>query len=220
MGSDDLYHKRKARQTTKLQRSKAKRSSYDVVLIVCEGAKTEPFYLKGIRDFFRLNNANIKICGKECGTDPLSIVNFAIETYKKDPIFDRVYCVFDRDRHVTFNTALEKVRLTRLPHGGKLFAVPSVPCFEYWLILHYKFTTKPYAATGCSSVCDQVIRGLKKHIGGYDKGNQDIFLITKDKLDTAIANSKSVKKFHETSGTDNPSTLMHELVEYLRELKK
>lgn len=42
MGSDNLFHKRKERKAASLRRAKAKRSPYDVVLIVCEGAKTEP----------------------------------------------------------------------------------------------------------------------------------------------------------------------------------
>ena len=44
MGSEDLFHKRKAKAADSLKRRKAKRSSYDKVLIVCEGEKTEPNY--------------------------------------------------------------------------------------------------------------------------------------------------------------------------------
>ncbi|MBE8232515.1 MAG: hypothetical protein HAW67_02180 [Endozoicomonadaceae bacterium] len=36
MGSEDLFHKRKARSANKLARKKAKRASYDRVLIVCD----------------------------------------------------------------------------------------------------------------------------------------------------------------------------------------
>jgi hypothetical protein len=42
MGSEDLFHKRKARSANKLARKKANRASYDRILIVCEGEKTEP----------------------------------------------------------------------------------------------------------------------------------------------------------------------------------
>jgi hypothetical protein len=46
MGSDNLFHKRKARQIESLRRKKARRASYETVLIVCEGEKTEPNYFK------------------------------------------------------------------------------------------------------------------------------------------------------------------------------
>ena len=63
MGSDDLFRKKKERKTASLLRAKAKLSPYDVVLIVCEGEKTEPNYFEELKDAFRLNNANVKICG-------------------------------------------------------------------------------------------------------------------------------------------------------------
>lgn len=48
MGTDDLFHKRKQRRATSLQRKKALKAPYDRVLIVCEGAKTEPNYFREI----------------------------------------------------------------------------------------------------------------------------------------------------------------------------
>jgi len=42
MGSDDLFHKRKSRKVAALRRQEHKREPYDLVLIVCEGGKTEP----------------------------------------------------------------------------------------------------------------------------------------------------------------------------------
>ena len=49
MGSDDLFHKRKARTAELHRRRVARRAPYDRVLIVCEGAKTEPNYFKWLR---------------------------------------------------------------------------------------------------------------------------------------------------------------------------
>jgi hypothetical protein len=37
------------------------REPYDVVLIVCEGAKTEPNYFKRLKLAYRLSNANIHV---------------------------------------------------------------------------------------------------------------------------------------------------------------
>jgi len=78
MGTDNLFHKRKERTAGLLRRRRAMKASYDVILIVCEGAKTEPNYFTELKNAFRLSNANVMICGR--GSDPLSVVDFAIET--------------------------------------------------------------------------------------------------------------------------------------------
>ena len=165
-----------------------------------------------------MSNANVRICGR--GSDPLNVVDFAIETFRREQEFDRVYCVFDRDRHTTYNAALDKVRRTRLGKGSKIFAIPSVPCFEFWLLLHFTYTTRPFDAPAGDSICSEVIEELKKHLSLYQKGQHDVFYKIQDKLDNAITNARRVEQFHKTSGTVNPSTLVHSLVEYLRDLKK
>ncbi|HUU39517.1 MAG TPA: RloB family protein [Desulfatiglandales bacterium] len=218
MGTDNLFHKRKERKAELLRRRRAMKAPYDVILIVCEGGKTEPNYFTELKKAFRLSNANVRICGR--GSDPLSVVNFAIETFRGEPEFDRVYCVFDRDRHGTYPAALDRVRQTRLGKRSKIFAISSVPCFEFWLLLHFTYTTRPFNAPANDSICAGVIDKLKKYLPAYRKNDQDIFNKIQDKLDDAITNARRVEEFHKTSGTDNPSTLVHSLVEYLRDLKK
>ena len=218
MGTDNLFHKRKERKTKSLRRRRAMKAPYDVILIVCEGGKTEPNYFSELKKGFRLSNANVKICGR--GADPLSVVNYAIKTFKQEPEFNRVYCLFDRDRHTTYDAALDKVHRTRLGKGTKIFAIPSVPCFEFWLLLHFIYTTKPFDTLPGDSICSRVIKELKKYLPEYEKGDQDVFNKIQDKLDNAITNARRVEQFHQTSGTDNLSTLVDSLVEYLRDLKK
>jgi len=219
MGTDDLFHKRKERNNESLRRKAAKRAPHDVVLIVCEGSKTEPYYFNGLRNHLRLSNANIIIADKTTGSDPLSVVNYAIERHKKDPIYDRVYCVFDRDKHATYDAALDKARATRLKKGAALHVITSIPCFEIWLLLHYTYTSRSFSAAGYASNCAVVESEFKSHIAGYQKGSRIIFELVKDKLDNAMTNAKRLDAFHQTSGTDNPSTKVHELVKYLQDLK-
>jgi hypothetical protein len=219
MGTDNLFHKRKARLAESLRRKQAKREPYDIVLIVCEGIKTEPNYFRGLRESLRLNNANIIIADKSGGLDPLSLVEFAIGEYRKDPIYDSVYCVLDKDKHTTYANAIDKSYAISLKKGSKFYVIPSIPCFEVWLLLHYVFTTKSFCAAGNDSNGDLVVSELRKYIKDYEKGNKDIFKSVSDKINDAILNAKCLEKFHENSGKDNPSTKVHELVEYLIRLK-
>lgn len=220
MGSDDLHKKRKAKNLKDLQRKQAKRESYDRVLIVCEGEKTEPFYFIGLRDWYRLNTANIEITG-ECGSDPMSVFNKTKELYEKSKkesnTFDRVYCVFDKDDHPNYQQATNAI--SQIRYKDTFFAITSVPCFEYWLLLHFVYSTKPYQGTEDKSVGSHVLNELRKYIPDYTKGKKDIFSLLQHQLKTAIANAKRSNKEAESNYTDNPSTKVVHLVEYLINLK-
>lgn len=153
MGSEDRFHKRKAKTERDLARKQAKRATYDRVLIVCEGSKTEPNYLRELIDCLELNTANVEVDG-ECGSSPISVVTHSKQRYteekRKGDAFDRVFCVFDKDTHTSYESALDETSKAKPKNVYQ--AINSVPCFEYWLLLHFEFTTKPYASSGAKSV--------------------------------------------------------------------
>jgi hypothetical protein len=88
--------------------------------------------------------------------------------YEEDALrgdaYDKVFCVFDRDKHTTFDAALHRTK--DLNAEGKPFeAITSTPCFEFWLILHFGYTDQPFHTTGKKSVGDQVVSALKTKPG-------------------------------------------------------
>jgi hypothetical protein len=97
-----------------------------------------------------------------------------------------------------------------------------VPCFEIWLLLHFTYTTHSFSSAGDDSNCELVMDALDRRdrIPGYAKGAPDIFQAIIDKLETAIHNAEKLEDFHKTSQTDNPSTKVHHLVQYLKSLKR
>lgn len=193
------------------------REPYDYVLIVCEGSKTEPRYFDELCRYLRIHNANVIIAKNDEGTNPLSVVACALKEYKDDPEYDHVFCVFDRDKHPDFAAAIEKITATRLRGKASIHAITSIPCFEYWILLHFDYTTRQFTAAEGSN-CNEVIGILKQYVPDYKK-KMSVFEIVKSKTATAIENAKKVERFHETSGTDNPSTKVYELVEYLQNIK-
>ena len=70
------------------------------------------------------------------------------------------------------------------------------------------------------SICSRVIEELRKYLPAYQKGDRDVFSNINDKLVNAITNARRVEQFHQTSATDNPSTLVQSPVEYLWGLKQ
>lgn len=54
-------HSPKERQRQQLERKLGRRASYDRILIVSEGSKTEPNYFSDIRSAYRLHTANVEL---------------------------------------------------------------------------------------------------------------------------------------------------------------
>lgn len=221
MGMSKLRQRMKEKRASAHERKRQPREPYDVVLIVCEGEKTEPYYFEALRSILRLSNTNIRICGKECGSAPISIVNYALQEFRASKgIYNRLFCVFDKDKHDSFSEAKDKVSSTKLTNGATIDAIISIPCFEIWVLLHFIYTTRSFSTAIHDSNCALIIKQLREHIPDYDKGKTNIYQIIADKTDIAIQRAKQLETFHKTSGTDNPSTQIHELVEYLKSLKK
>jgi len=216
MGKDDLFKKRKAKRKSDLKRREARRKPYEKILIVCEGSKTEPNYFLSAKDHYEIDSANISIDGSS-GSSPFSVVRHAIALYeeelKNDP-YDKVFCVFDRDEHPCYQKAIDTIHQKN--NGSNVFnAITSNPSFEYWLLLHFSYSMKPYVKTQKKSIGALVIDDLKVYIPDYEKSERNTFDKLLGSLDFAIANATRLAK----TRNENPSTNVHNLVTYMRELK-
>lgn len=209
--------KRKARS---LRRAAPSRESYDRVLIVCEGSKTEPLYFREIVDELELSTANISITG-EGGSSPISVVEYAVTLYQQDAVkgggYDKVYCVIDKDTHDSYSAAVEKIK--ELNPKNVFSIISSVPCFEYWVLLHFEFTTQAFTRTDNRSPCSEVIARVKRHINNYNKGSRGLYSLIGDKTDKAMRNAERANRDARSVGTDNPTTHIGSLIQYLRTIK-
>ena len=73
---------------------------------------------------------------------------------------------------------------------------------------------------GRSSACSQVVRELVNYIPSYQKGLACVFTQLVPKLDIAIANAKRAMDAGKRNSTDNPSTSVYKLVEFLLNLAR
>jgi hypothetical protein len=163
MGSEDLFRKRKARSGAALQRQRLERARNKRYLIVCEGTKTEPYYFRELLDDLQIRQQTVRIARND-GASPDRVVAHALALYEDDALsgdaYDTIYCVFDRDKHTTFEAAVQRTK--DLSAAAKpLVAITSTPCFEVWLLLHFGYTDQPFHHAGKKSVGDQVINALK-----------------------------------------------------------
>lgn len=224
MGSEDLFHKRKARASEALQRQRHERARNKRYLIVCEGTKTEPNYFAELLEDLSIRPQVVRIAPND-GVSPDKVVAHALDLYDEDAAggdaYDAVYCVFDRDRHTTFEAAVQRTK--DLSADGKPFvAITSTPCFEFWLLLHFGYTDQPFHAAGRKSVGDQVVSALKAKPGfaKYGKGQKGIYSLLKDKVGDAITHTAQLRKHTVATGSVNPATDMDQLVLSIQALVK
>lgn len=223
MGADNQP---KSRQLRRKEAKETRRASYDRILIVTEGSKTEPMYLEEIRAAYRLHSTNVEVQSGQLGTAPIQVVQYAKHLFEAGHLskgirprsFEKVYAVFDRDDHDSYFNALH---LTQSLDGklcndcGKpvsFKAIASVPSFELWLLLHYEDIRAPIDR-------HEVIARLKEYIPGYEKGGGGSFRTTRSRLETATQQAQTLATQFNAFTDPEPFTAMHELVTLLTNIK-
>jgi hypothetical protein len=207
----------KDRQKTSLERKTGKRMPYDRLLIVCEGTQTEPNYFNEIRQFYKLSSANIAVLPSKYGTQPQQVVDYACDCCRKNNKWEKVFCVFDRDDHTNFENAIKSAAAKNgqftNDQGEKIqfYAVPSVPCFELWLYLHFSEIT-------IEILRPDLLQRLERHMPAYNKSAEGHFAQTKANLTTAYKNAERLARNRNGSKIQNPFTAVDEVVKDLMKL--
>jgi hypothetical protein len=196
MGKDNTP---RVRQAKDLARKKGNRATYDRILIVCEGTKTEVNYFREIKKEHHLHNANVEVQHSVLGTCPLQVVKSAEELFLNGSsdkgiqkrAFEKVYVVFDRDDHNEYFNARNKADAldgklkNDLKKKVKFKAISSVPCFELWLLLHFEDAQAPMHR-------DHALTRLQKHLPNYTKGTLGIYAATKEHVLLAAERAKKL----------------------------
>lgn len=201
-----------ARIVSRFDRKKPNLQQQAKVLVICEDTKSSLVYLQDAARYFRsYADVDITHCGKN---DPLNIVKEAIQRRKT---YDKVYCAIDRDRHENFEAALALAAT----HSQWLSVVASYPCYEFWLLLHFRMTRRAYVGVGKNSAGDLLVKALRCEEGmaAYDKGGPaNLFNELIPKLPDARQRAAQVLQQAEADGELNPSTRLHELVDVFERL--
>lgn len=162
----------------------------------------------------------------EAGTAPIRVVQYAQKLFENgDPYrniqrraFEGVYAVFDRDDHGSYHDALKLASSLdrKLKNDAKqsvpFRAIVSVPSFELWLLLHFEDIQAPIHR-------DDVMRRLKLHIPGYDKGEGNAFAVTRDRLEVATSRAERLAQRFSAHTEPEPFTAIVELVNLLTKLR-
>ena len=161
------------------------------MLILCEGAKTETGYFKALKTAERLTSVVVRP-SRLGQAGPRGLWERARDELRDDPGWDEIHCVLDHDGR---DSAIDDLRqkLTALDRRSRLTRIAmtlSDPCFEYWLLLHFEFTDRPFTATGQGrSACGEVIERLLRHLPDYRKNDPHVFAQCKGRMGDAIRNA-------------------------------
>lgn len=183
------------------KRAVAVRDPIPSMLIVCEGAKTEPNYF----DSFDVTMLQVRVEGT--GTNTLSLVELT-HTYADGQGFDQVWCVFDRDSFsaANFNAAIERAK----QYGYRV--AWSNECFELWYVLHFAFMDSGQARS-------LYYPRLTECLGiPYAKNSASMYDLLHGRQPQAIKNARKLWSRYDPDhnpAADNPCTTVFELVEEL-----
>lgn len=217
-----MAHRRQGKGGEYYRRERAERSERRRVLVVSEG-KTELAYLRVLIDDLGINQALIDV-REGSPHHPRGVLQSAerLLIASSPDEYSRAFCVFDRDQHQSFWPTVQKIRSGSGPLGI-VRAIPSVPCFEYWLLLHFKKTARPYPASEDVSSCREVEKDLTGHMPEYSKGMvgaKNWRRILSGLEDARKHSGEILRQAEADSGGSSPYTHMHELVDYLESLKE
>lgn len=197
-----------------LRRRGPVRDPLPLILVVCEGAVTEPQYIEGFRIAQGANTVRVHV--KAPGGDPKAVVETAIKLAdaaaerarreRDDNLrYDEVWCVFDVDEHQRLDDA------HGIADAGGVSLAVSNPCFELWLLLHFadqKAALSPKLA----------FQLLKKHLPAYTKHIR--FAEVSAGYADATVRAEALDTHHARIGTEggNPSTGVYRLTQRIKEL--
>ena len=176
------------------------------LLIVCEGAKTEPNYFLA----FKVTN---EVYGK--GLNTLSLISEAERRNREDGPFDQIWCVFDRDSFPAddFNRAIT------LAESKKFRVAYSNEAFELWYLLHFRYVD---TALHRSQYAEKLEECLERK---YKKHDSEIFELLQAKGDEAqaIRFAERLRLRHPRGfsfSNRNPETTVDLLVQELRRIRQ
>jgi RloB-like protein len=186
------------------------------LLIICEGKLTEPSYFRGFKDAEKVRLVDVVI-DDEGGT-PKTLVERAVIKMKaakkaarraqdKSLEYDQIWCVFDVDEHPKLMDARQQA------NAHKISLAVSNPCFELWLLLHFRDQRGWMHRHDAQCACREQIPGFDKEID---------FRRVRDRVDVAIQRAIELDLWQTTRGEQdsNPSTTVHKLVQRLKNLGK
>jgi hypothetical protein len=219
-------------------RKPCSRKQYTKALIICEDEKFSVKYFNDLCKDWKLKN---KISGASSvevlpskHSDPASVLEHTKSLLtsalrNNEDLYDRVFCVIDKDDHKNYDTVIkgfnQKVNEFLCEEFKNKNEKPTIElvisnrCFEFWILLHLKYSDRQYESEKellkdiqseaerislkqkTSSVISEILKDqeIKQEEFTYKGRKYGLYEISKDRLDQAC---KHAKKLHDSQSKD------------------
>jgi hypothetical protein len=159
----------------------------------------------------KTRNATVKVQIHGERGDPRKLVEMAKEAKQRAEAdagrqgddflaYDEVWCAFDRDQFERFDDACQMAR------GNQLELAVSNPCFELWLLLHFRDSPGAQHRRDVHKMLRKFLRGYAKHFDFEDVAGL---------VDLATGRARGLDREAERMGEPflNPTTGFYRLIE-------
>ncbi len=186
-----------------------------VLHIFCEG-DTEESYLKAYKRFNRYSCCEIKT-GHH--TDPIGLVEEAIEAKQNAPAADKFWVAYDLEDVSLQNRLKAHEEAFNMAQTNGVNIALSAISIEIWFLLHFTPTPQMYQN------CNGAIRALKKHLPNYVKGDAGVFTAIQQFISNARKNASLLQKRQDLNNPGkkpyerNPYTSFHLLLDAIDQAK-
>lgn len=197
--------------TKPLKRRTGTRRPKKTLVVFCEGEKTEPQYLEALKRQPEIRDTaavDLRIETRHGGAVPLTLVKLAIDARGRaeaeEAEIDEFWCVFDVEWPRNHPGLAEA---TGLAKKNKIRLAITNPCFELWLILHFRSHE--------ASLENAAARRIRRELDGSPDKSLDAPKYI-PKVGDAVRRAAALETRHQKNGTffphDNPSSGMHRLI--------
>ena len=194
--------KHRQRNRSGLKRRVAAREPKRTFLVLCEGERTEPDYLealKVLKEVQEVAEVDVRIDTTHSGNAPLALVQAAVQEV------DEVWCLFDVEAPQPHRNLDQACALAL---KNDVHTAISNPCFEIWLVLHFKPHTQWLTTADAVKLRRKCDRSVGKEVDGA--------LYMAERW-SAAENARNLRNKHINDGTafpdDNPSSGVFELLD-------
>lgn len=191
----------------KANSGRKRRTSNEVVLILSQDTGGVLQYLT---QMFQNNSSEggITVLVRGVGVSSKTMVQVARASLAGSDTADvpaaaYVFLVFDRDSDPHFDTVMAHVNATE-----RMEAIPSIPCFEYFFILHHEEIRPAMAGPGDALSLLRRYEGFSR----YEKGKNSVPVAKlSDQTEEARARCQRIRAACAADGAKGPLTLVDQL---------
>lgn len=203
---------------SRIRRTVQKRKLKKTILIVCEGEKTERYYLDGLKREETVSEAFAITVVPGKGGSRSQIVERAINQKAQRKGMDVFLCVLDTESLETMQAKADLAAARQEAARNDITLYLSNPAFEVWFLAHFRRTSRSFR--NCDAVIVELDREWSAAFGQpYNKSDDGAYQRLAERTQAAIANAKDVVEIDHREKADivnrNSSTDFYQLVERL-----